>query len=382
MNQGQMQKSAGSRSKQERAGSADARRQERDNRVSGQTMTAAVLYGKEDVKIEKVPIPRVGLGEALIKVQVALNCGTDLKVYQRGYHARMIVPPALFGHELAGIVEEVGQGVKGFKPGMRVVALNSAPCGMCFYCSKHQENLCEDLLFNNGAYAEYIKIPRRIVETNMLAIPSNVTFEEAAMVEPLACVLRGLHETKLEIGDTVVVIGGGPIGLMFLQVAKLSGCNVIAVVKRDSQAGAAKRLGADEVVQITHAADAVEAVRALTPERRGADVVIEAVGRPEAWEWSIDMVRKGGTVNFFGGCAHGTKVNLDTNRLHYSEITLKATFHHTPETVRKAFALIGEKKIRGADYITGEAPLSRLQQVLKHMMNRNGDIKTAIIPGH
>src|SRR5512141_2114798 len=345
-------------------------------------MTAAVLYGKEDVKIEKVPIPRVAEGEVLVKVQVALTCGTDLKVYRRGYHARMIVPPALFGHELAGVVEEVGPGVKAFKKGMRVVALNSAPCGMCFYCSKHQENLCEDLLFNNGAYAEYIKIPRRIVESNMLAIPSNVTFGEAAMVEPLACVLRGLHETKLEIGDTVVVIGAGPIGLMFLQVAKLSGCNAIAVVKRDSQAAAAKRLGADEVVQITHAADAAEAVRALTPERRGADVVIEAVGRPEAWEWSIDMVRKGGTVNLFGGCPKGTKVQLNTERLHYSEITLKATFHHTPEAVRKAFALIAERKIKGTDYITGEAPLSRLTQVLRTMVERGGEIKTAIIPGH
>ena len=345
-------------------------------------MTAAVLYGKEDVKIERVPIPRVAHGEVLIKVQVALTCGTDLKVYQRGYHARMIVPPALFGHELAGVIEEVGPGVKGFKSGMRVVALNSAPCQMCFYCSKHQENLCEDLLFNNGAYAEYIKIPRRIVESNMLAVPSNVTYEEAAMVEPLACVLRGLHETNLEIGDTVVVIGGGPIGLMFVQVAKLKGCNVIAVAKRDSQVNAVKKMGADEVIQITQVQDPVEAVRALTPDRRGADVVIEAVGRPEAWEWSIDMVRKGGVVNFFGGCASGTKVNLDTNRLHYSEITLKATFHHTPETVRKAFALIAERKIRSADYITGEAPLSRLQQVLRHMLNRNGDIKTAIIPGH
>lgn len=345
-------------------------------------MTAAVLYGKEDVKIERVPIPRVGYGEVLIKVQVALTCGTDLKVYQRGYHARMIVPPALFGHELAGVIEEVGPGVKGFRIGMRVVALNSAPCQMCFYCSKHQENLCEDLLFNNGAYAEYIKIPRRIVESNMLAVPSNVSYEEAAMVEPLACVLRGIHETNLEIGDTVVVIGGGPIGLMFVQVAKLKGCNVISVAKRDSQVSAAKRLGADDVVQITQVQDPVDAVRALTPDRRGADVVIEAVGRPEAWEWSVDMVRKGGTVNFFGGCAAGTKVELDTNRLHYSEITLKATFHHTPETVRKAFALIAERKIRGADYITGEAPLSRLQQVLRHMLNRNGDIKTAIIPGH
>ena len=345
-------------------------------------MTAAVLYGKEDVKIEKVPIPRVGEGEVLVKVQVALTCGTDVKVYQRGYHARMIVPPALFGHELAGIIEEVGPGVRGFKKGMRVVALNSAPCQMCFYCSKHQENLCEDLLFNNGAYAEYIKIPRRIVESNMLAIPNSVSFEEAAMAEPLACVLRGLHEANVEIGDTAVVIGGGPIGLMFVQVAKLTGCNVIAVVKRDSQVTAAKRFGADDIVQIGDVEDPVEAVRSLTPDRRGADVVVEAVGRPQAWEWSVDMVRKGGTVNFFGGCASGTRVALDTNRLHYSEITLKATFHHTPEAVRKAFALITEKKIRGTDYITGEAPLSRLQQVLRHMLNRNGDIKTAIIPGH
>lgn len=345
-------------------------------------MIAAVLYGKEDVKIEKVPIPRVGEGEVLIKVQVALTCGTDLKVYQRGYHARMIVPPALFGHELAGIIEEVGPNVKTFKKGMRVVALNSAPCSMCFYCSKHQENLCEDLLFNNGAYAEYIKVPRRIVEANMLAIPSNVSYEEAAMVEPLACVLRGLHEAKVEIGDTVAVIGGGPIGLMFTQAAKLTGCNVISIVKRDSQVTAAKRLGADDVVQITNVEDPVAAVRSLTRDRRGADVVVEAVGRPLAWEQSIDMVRKGGTVNFFGGCANGTKVSLDTNRLHYSEITLKATFHHTPESVRKAFALISERKIRSADYITGEAPLSRLHHVLQHMLNRNGDIKTAIIPGH
>jgi L-iditol 2-dehydrogenase len=344
-------------------------------------MTAAVLYGKEDVKIEKVPIPRVGEGEVLVKVQVALTCGTDLKVYQRGYHARMIVPPALFGHELAGVIEEVGPGVRGFRKGMRVVALNSAPCQTCFYCSRHQENLCEDLLFNNGAYAEYIRIPRRIAELNMLAIPPHVSFEEAAMVEPLACVLRGLHETGVEIGDTVAVIGAGPIGLMFVHVAQAMGCNVIAVVKRASQVEGARKMGAHDVVSLASGKDPIEAVRALSPAHRGADVVIEAVGRPETWVWGTEMVRKGGTVNFFGGCAKGARVELDTNRLHYSEVTLKATFHHTPDAVRKAFALIAEKKIRPSDYITGEAPLSRLQEVLEHMMSRNGDIKTAIIPG-
>src|SRR5947199_3596802 len=248
-------------------------------------MTAAVLYGKEDIKIEQVPIPLLEYGEVLVKVNVALTCGTDLKVYQRGYHARMIAPPALFGHELAGVIEEVGPGVRGFKKGTRVVALNSAPCQTCFYCSRHQENLCEDLLFNNGAYAEYIRVPRRIVDINMLAIPPHVSFEEAAMVEPLACVLRGLHEAGVEIGDTVAVIGAGPIGLMFVQVAKATGCNVISVVKRDSQVAAAKRMGAHEVVQITKVKDAVDAVRLTSPEKRGSDVVIEAVGRPEAWEW-------------------------------------------------------------------------------------------------
>jgi len=345
-------------------------------------MTAAVLYGKEDVKIEQVPIPRVGDGEVLIKVQVALTCVTDLKVYQRGYHARMIVPPALFGHELAGVIEEVGPGVKTFRKGMRVVALNSAPCQACFYCSKHQENLCEDLLFNNGAYAEYIKIPKRIVELNMLAMPQGMSFEAAAMTEPLACVLRGLQETGVEIGDNVAVIGGGPIGLMFLQVAKAIGCNPLAVVKRDEQVAAARKFGAEQVVQISDRVDTVDAVRALTPGGRGVDVVIEAVGRPQAWQWAIDMVRKGGTVNLFGGCPSGTKVEIDTNRLHYSEITLKATFHHTPDTVRRAFKLIAERKVQPTDYITGEAPLSKLQDILRHMLNRTGDIKTAIIPGH
>jgi L-iditol 2-dehydrogenase len=350
--------------------------------LNGKKMTAAVLYGKEDVKIERVPIPRVEDGEVLVKVEVALTCGTDLKVYQRGYHARMIVPPALFGHELAGVVYETGAGVTNFRRGERVVALNSAPCGMCFYCARHQENLCEDLLFNNGAYAEFIKIPRRIVEKNMLVIPPQMSMEEAPIVEPLACVVRGLEETHAQIGDTVAVIGAGPVGLMFVQVARLAGANVISVVKHDEQVAAAKRMGANDVVQITKIEDPVAAVRSLTPERRGADVVIEAIGRTQGWEMAVDMVRKGGTVNFFGGCASGTKVNLDTNRLHYSEITLKATFHHTPATVRRAFALLAEKKIRSNDYITGEAPLSRLQQVLQAMLKRTGEIKTAIIPGH
>jgi L-iditol 2-dehydrogenase len=179
---------------------------------------------------------------------------------------------------------------------------------MCFYCSKHQENLCDDLLFNNGAYAEYIRIPRRIVETNMLAIPKHVSFEEAAMVEPLACVLRGLHETKMEIGDTVAVIGGRPHRPDVCAGGEADRLQRDLSGEARFASGSARHMGAPIVVQVTAVNDPVKAVRKLSHEGRGCDVVIEAVGRPQAWEWSIDMVRKGGTVNFFGGCANGTTV--------------------------------------------------------------------------
>ena len=173
-------------------------------------MTAAVLYGKEDLRIEQVPVPSAGPGEIVVRVAAALTCGTDLKVYRRGYHANMLKPPIPFGHELAGTVVEVGKGVTKFRVADRVVALNSAPCDVCYYCKHNQQNLCDDLLFNNGAYAEYIRIPARIVEKNTLQVPDDVPFEHAALTEPLACVVRGLEETGAQPGDSIVVIGAGP----------------------------------------------------------------------------------------------------------------------------------------------------------------------------
>jgi len=343
-------------------------------------MTAAVLHGREDLRIEQVPMPKAGPGEIVVRVHAALTCGTDLKVYRRGYHARMLKPPIPFGHELAGTVHEVGKAVSAFRRGDRVVALNSAPCGECYYCRHDQENLCDNLLFNNGAYAEYLLIPARIVAKNTLRIPTGIPFEHAALTEALACVVRGLDECQPHPGDTIVVIGGGPIGLMFMHVAELAGLRVIAVVKRDEQVAAARTFGAAEVVQITSVPDPIAAVRRLTPYSRGVDIAVEAVATPLAWQWAVDMVRKGGTVNFFGGCAAGTKVELDTNRLHYNNITLRASFHHTPAAARKAFDLIVSGKFRSSDTITSRAPLSELNRVFRRLMNRAGDIKTAIIP--
>jgi L-iditol 2-dehydrogenase len=346
-------------------------------------MAAAVLYGKEDLRLERIAVPRAGAGELVVRVGAALTCGTDLKTYRRGYHAAMLQPPTLFGHELGGEVAEVGDGVTEFAVGDRVVALNSAPCDRCFFCMKGQQNLCEDLLFNNGAYAEFIRIPARIVAKNTLHVPDGVLLAHAALTEPLACVVRGLEESGTQTGDTMVVIGAGPIGLMFMHVAELAGARVIAVVKRDDQIAAAKVFGASEVVQMGAVDDVVAAVRALTPDGRGADVVIEAVATPATWEWAVDMVRKGGVVNFFGGPPSGTKVQLDTNRLHYGDITLKASFHHTPETCRTAFGLVTSGRFKCTEYITGRARLDEVPELFARMMSRDGgsrDIKTAVFP--
>jgi L-iditol 2-dehydrogenase len=222
------------------------------------------------------------------------------------------------------------------------------------------------------------------VEKNTLLVPDGVPLEHAALTEPLACVVRGLEESGAHAGDTMVVIGAGPIGLMFIHAAALSGVEVIAVVKREDQIEAAKLFGARGVVQVSAAEDVVAATRALTSGGRGADVVIEAVASPATWEWAVDIVRKGGVVNFFGGPPSGTKVGLDTNRLHYSDITLKASFHHTPATCRTAFDVVTSGRFKCAEYITGRVGLDEVPGLFARMMTRNGgsrEIKTAVFPG-
>lgn len=348
-------------------------------------MQAVVLHGQEDLRVETVPLPVPCAGEVLLEVRAALTCGTDLKVYRRGYHAKMLVPPALFGHEVSGRVAAVGAGVTRFAEGQRVVALNSAPCGVCLFCRKRQPNLCGDLLFNNGAYAEYMRIPARIVEKNMLALPDAVPYEHAALTEPLACVVRGFEETGAQAADTFVVVGAGPIGLMFMRVAEIAGCDVIAVVKRREQVASAARFGARHIVEITEGVDTVEAVRAFTAEGEGADVVVECVATSESWQKAVAMVRKGGVVNLFGGPPSGSVVSFDTNQLHYGDITLKASFHHTPATCRRSFDLIASGAIHAGDFITSRAQLIEVPDVFKRITQRDGTgvlhIKTAILPG-
>lgn len=352
---------------------------------SNQVMTAAVLRGKEDLRIEQVARPVAGPGELVLRVDAALTCGTDLKVFRRGYHAKMLTLDRLFGHELAGTVVEVGEGVSQFRLGNRVVPLNSAPCDACFFCLAGQQNLCDDLLFNNGAYAEFIRIPARIVAKNTLHLPDGMRFEHAALTEPLACVMRGLEESNAAAGKSAIVLGAGPIGLLFIHAASLLGLHVIAVVKRKDQIATAKHFGAASVVRLADVDDPIAAARALTPEARGADIVFEAVATPEAWQWAVQMARKGGLVNLFGGPPAGTTAAFDTNLIHYSDLTLKASFHHTPATARAAFDLLCSGRFLCDDFLTGTATLDEVPAVFERMLTRPAEgtapeIKTAIFP--
>jgi L-iditol 2-dehydrogenase len=343
-------------------------------------MHAAVLHGREDVRVEQVEVPRAGPGEVLLRVEAALTCGTDVKVYRRGYHARMLVPPTLFGHEAAGVIESVGSGVNGFSPGMRVVAANSAPCDRCAFCRSGRHSLCDDLQFWNGAYAEYALLPARVVARNLLPLDGHVSFQAGALVEPLACAVRGIEACRIAAGMSVAIIGAGPMGLMLCALALRRGARVIAIGRRERRLEAARRLGAHAVLEVAPGDDLAAMLRDESSDHRGPDVVIEAVGSVETCEAALRTVRKGGVVNLFAGCPQDVAIAFDAQRLHYEELTLTSTFHHTPESVREAYRLIASGEVDPKAYVTSEAPLPRLPEVLRALAHGSEGLKTAILP--
>jgi len=344
-------------------------------------MTAAVLYGSEDLRIEKIDVPAQAADEVLLRVRLALTDGTDLKVWKRGYHAKMIQPPAVFGHEVVGEVVAVGKRVDAkWRLGVRVIAANSAPCFRCYHCRRGQENLCDDLLFNNGAYAEYMRIPGRIVRENMLEVPYSVDDHSAALTEPLACVMRGIHEMEVRTGDTTAVIGCGPIGLMFVRMLSRRGVRVIALARREAPLKIARKLGTASVINVTEVPDVVAAVRELTDERCGPDSVVEAAGNPATWEQALSMVRRGGVVNFFSGLPTGTRVEIEPAAIHYSEIKIISPFHHTPRFIREALEAVRRGDIYAQDFVTEEIRLEDLPLAFEKMKSRSGEIKLAVRP--
>jgi L-iditol 2-dehydrogenase len=341
-------------------------------------MKAAVLYGREDLRVEQIQEAPLNAGQLRVKVGAALTCGTDLKVYKRGYHARMLKPPCVFGHEFAGTVIEVHPETRGWREGDRIVAANSAPCGCCRPCLRGLENLCDDLLFLNGSYAESVVVPARIVSKNTIRLKPETPFLDAALTEPLACVVQGIRDLKPMAGQHLLVLGAGPIGLMAIALGRRAGCEVFVAGRGTQRLALARRLGARNVMDMTGREDLDTAIRELLPEEQ-FDCVFEAVGKPAAWEAAVRLVEKGGRVNFFGGCPSGTSVQLDTGLIHYSALNLIASFHHTPTTIREALDAIESGWIRAADFVDGQATLDQLPGLFRSMASGNNTIKTSIV---
>jgi len=331
-----------------------------------------MYYGVGDVRIEDIPEPKAGPGDVIIKVESALTCGTDVKTYKRGHVLRRGRGPGVFGHECSGTVVEVGEGVTKFKVGDRVATHNSATCNACYFCKRGQTSMCKSRVGLGGAFAQYVRIPAPIVEQNAFKMPDDLSFQAAALLEPFACAVYGADEANIQLGDIVVINGAGPLGLMILRCAVLRGAHVISCDMSDYRLEVARQLGAAETINVSRVEDQVKAVRDLTPDGRGVDVAIEAVGLPEVWEKTILMARKGGTVVLFGGCKPGTTFTVDTELMHYSQLTLKGVFHTTQRHVEMAFDLICRRVITPEVFVTGQYPLDRVVDAIEAHARQEG----------
>jgi len=341
------------------------------------TMRAVVFHGPGDLRDEVLPVPEPARGEIVLRVDAALTCGTDVKVRRRGHPVMIPYVPTVFGHEFAGTVTSIGAGVTGVREGDRVAAANSAPCGECRMCLAQRPNLCEDLLFVNGAYGEFIALPPRLVQKNVVRL-HNAPAARAAFAEPLACAMLGIERARVEPGQTVAVFGHGPLGCLLGLVAAARKCRVILVGKAGWRLDRVRALGIGECVDATAVADVVAELRALT-DGRGPDVTIDATGRPEAWERAIAAVSRGGSVVFFGGCAPGTSVQVDTRRAHYEELTLVGAFHHTPELIRQAVEALESGIVAPDGLVTHQMRLDGVHTALNLMQNGNA-LKVLIEP--
>lgn len=341
-------------------------------------MRAAVLHGKEDLRLESVPLEAPERGGMIVRMDTALTCGTDLKVWRRGYHAAMIQIPGILGHEGAGVVAQLGEGAEsesapGLRVGDRVVVANSAPCGQCRPCTRGQENLCDDLKFLNGTYAEYLRVPERFVRVNAWTVPASLPLDAAALTEPLACVVHGLSETPVRHGDRALVIGLGPVGLLWVALLRHAGAAVTGAGRHAPRLDAARRLGATVIE-----ADEAGAWVGEASSRGHYDLVVEATGRVETWHQSLALVAKGGTVNLFGGPPKGTQASFDTNHLHYRQVTLKSPFHHRPESFRAALDLLARGVVPWAPFLTDTCRLEELPEVFRGMAGAKVSVKTRV----
>lgn len=338
-------------------------------------MLTNILIKPGKIELREIKIPRPSTGELLIQIKAALTCGTDLKAFQRGHH--VIPMPGVFGHEFSGIVEAVGKGVKVFKEGDPIMAVHSAPCQTCRYCKKRAYNLCGNIMNTKvlGAFSEYILLPAHIVRQNVFHKPRNISFEEAAFLEPLSCVVHSMSSLTIKKDENALVIGAGPIGLLHLLLLKEKGAIVSISDIHTNRLKKAKDFNADFVFK----PGKIHTIIKNATENLGFDYVFECTGLHSVWKSTINYVRRGGTVVLFGGCKSGTTVTYDTGRIHYDEITLKGVFHFTPFDVKKAYKLLCNGRLGVSRLISGRYPLTKIKKAFDKLTKGEG-IKYAIIP--
>jgi L-iditol 2-dehydrogenase len=323
-------------------------------------MRAVLFYGPGDLRLIEMPIPHPAVGEVVVKIHAALTCGTDFKAYRQGHPVLLARTPSPFGHEMAGTISQIGAGVTALREGERVVVLNSAPCNRCYFCEQGTTELCDRLELLNGAYADYIRVPAQITQQNVHSLPENLSFAEAALTEPFACALHAVDKMRIKAGETIALIGAGNMARLLICALKVARARVLVLGRDPGRLRLALAAGAEEAIDLTQEPDGVAAVRRRTQGDRGADGVIEAVGEPETWALSAGMVRKGGRVCLFGGCAAGSTAEIDTHRLHYGEVTLFGVFHHRPGYVRQALDLLGQGLVKRELLIDRELSLEEV----------------------
>jgi L-iditol 2-dehydrogenase len=346
-------------------------------------MRAAVLHGPEDVRVEDVPIPLPGPGEVLARVDVASVDFTDRKVYLRGHHP-MIRVPGLFGHEWAGTIVEAGPGASR-EPGERVAAANSAPCDpeggpVCRQCRRGRQSMCETIQYLNGAFAPYILVPARVGRLNLHPVPAGVPLEQVVFTEPYACALQAVRRIPVRAGETVTILGAGPMGLFLTRALRLrhgEDVTIVALDRLDARLAVAKRMGATHALNTSDRASA-EALRA-TIGRPDADVVIEAIGTVETHREALSLVGQGGTLVAFGGVAPGQVLPVDVGRLHYQEIAILPIYHHTPVDVAEAVRQLAAGQVPVDALVTARLPLAELTRALQMVAERT-TLRTLLFP--
>jgi L-iditol 2-dehydrogenase len=326
-------------------------------------LLAAVYEGIGKLGLKNLPVPRIEEDNLLIKVKACAICGTDVKAFTRGISR--ITIPVILGHEFVGEIVEVGRKVKDFKIGERVTMATTISCGKCQYCTAGLGNLCNNVLpvgtVTDGAFCEYMAIPAAGIQRgNLLKVPEEITDEEGALSEPLGCVINGQSIAEVKSGDTVVIIGAGPIGCMHIDVARARGATQIIVGQRsETRLKLAAQFNVDVLINSSQE-DPVSRVLTLTGGK-GADIVIVAAPSNEACEKGLEMLAKGGRLSIFSSLfKNNPYLHLDGNRIHYRQIKVCGASDSTPFHQRMALELLRKGKINTRALITHRFPLSKI----------------------